>query len=283
MPRLRLTIAYVGTHYHGWQIQARKDGEEPPTVQAFVEKAVSHVAGRPTHVQGAGRTDSGVHAEAQTAHCDIPEERSHVRWKLALNTLLPHDIRVLDARLAPDSFDACRSVFRKQYTYSLWLDQFCTPPRLYPFVWACGPLDLKRLDAAIPHLTGVHDFASMQNAGTPHKSTVRTLFSIRRRSGNVLQNDGDCGGSVADVLAGLQEDRKRLDLVFEADGFLKQMVRNLTGLLAACGRGDFDPDDIPALLESRDRRRAPFTAPPQGLTMSSIWYKDEPMPPGWEK
>ena len=283
MPRLRLTIAYVGTHYHGWQIQARREGEEPPTVQAFVENAVSHVAGRPTHVQGAGRTDSGVHAEAQTAHCDIPEDRLHVRWKLALNTLLPHDIRILDARPAPEGFDACRSVLRKKYTYSLWLDHLLVPPRLYPFVWACGPLDLDLVDAAIPLLVGTHDFASMQNAGTPQKSTVRTLFEIRRRPGGMLPDGGAGGQGVNSVLASLREDHNRLDLVFVADGFLKQMVRNLTGLLVACGRGGIDPQGIPALLASRDRRRAPFTAPPQGLCMSRIWYEGEPMPEGWEE
>ncbi len=283
MPRLRLTIAYVGTHYHGWQVQARKNGDEPPTVQAFVEKAVSHVAGCPTHVQGAGRTDSGVHAEGQTAHCDIPEDRIHVRWTLALNTLLPRDIRILDARIVPDSFDACRSVLRKKYTYSLWLNHLFTPPRLYPFVWACGPLDVSRCDAAIPFLVGTRDFASMQNAGTPHKSTVRTLFSIRRRPGGHFPNDCSDGQGVNGVFASLREERNRLDLVFVADGFLKQMVRNLTGLLVACGRGDFDPLEIPALLESGNRRKAPFTAPPQGLCMSRIWYEGEPIPDGWEE
>ena len=116
MPRLKLTIAYVGTHYHGWQIQALADKEDPPTVQAFVEAAVEHVAGRKTHVQCAGRTDTGVHADAQVAHCDIPEDRANVRWKLALNTLLPRDIRILDACIVPDDFHACFSVKRKIYT-----------------------------------------------------------------------------------------------------------------------------------------------------------------------
>ncbi|MCQ2445229.1 MAG: tRNA pseudouridine(38-40) synthase TruA, partial [Mailhella sp.] len=180
MPRLKLTIAYVGTHYHGWQIQALRDREHPPTVQAFIEEAVSHVAGMPIHVQGAGRTDTGVHADAQVAHCDIPEAKAGVRWALALNTLLPRDIRVLDACIVDDSFHACHSAVRKAYTYSLWLDHLCVPPKLYPFVWGCGPLDMDRFDAAIPFLTGTHDFASLQNAGTPHKSTVRTIFSITR-------------------------------------------------------------------------------------------------------
>ena len=180
MPRLKLTLAYVGTHYRGWQIQAWKDRPHPPTVQAELEKAVSYVAGVPTHVQGAGRTDSGVHADGQVAHCDVPEAKAGLDWQRALNTRLPRDIRVMDARLAADDFDACFSVVRKAYTYRLWLDMRCTPPRLHPFVWTCGPLDLARLDAAIPHLLGTHDFRSLQNAGTDIKTTVRTVYAIER-------------------------------------------------------------------------------------------------------
>ncbi len=262
MPRLKLTLAYVGTHYHGWQIQAWKEKEHPPTVQAFLERAVSHVAGRPTHVQGAGRTDAGVHADAQVAHCDIPEDRVKVRWQLALNTLLPKDIRVLDARIVPNTFDACSDAKRKAYTYSLWLEQLCIPPKLYPFVWACGPLDLTLFEASVPYLVGTHDFASLQNAGTPHKSTVRTLYSIT------------CFPTRTPVSA-LPRQYSLIDVRFEANGFLKQMVRNLVGLMVACGKGRFSPEDIPYLLASGDRRKAPFTAPPQGLTLSKIWYEDE--------
>ena len=258
VPRLKLTLAYVGTHYRGWQIQAWKDRPHPPTVQAELEKAVSYVAGVPTHVQGAGRTDSGVHADGQVAHCDVPEAKAGLDWQRALNTRLPRDIRVMDARLAADDFDACFSVVRKAYTYRLWLDMRCTPPRLHPFVWTCGPLDLARLDAAIPHLLGTHDFRSLQNAGTDIKTTVRTVYAIERTPA------GD-----------LPPECRELSLRFESNGFLKQMVRNMTGLLVACGRGKFDPEAVPALLEARDRRLAPVTAPPQGLTLSRIWYGDD--------
>lgn len=265
MPRLKLTLAYVGTHYRGWQIQAWKDRPHPPTVQAEVEKAVSYVAGAPTHVQGAGRTDSGVHADAQVAHCDIPEHKAGLDWQRALNTRLPRDIRVTAARLVPDGFDACFGVVRKAYTYRLWLDLRCTPPRLYPFVWACGPLDMDRFDAAIPHLLGTHDFKSLQNTGTDIKTTVRTVYAVSRDPART-----DCGA--------LPPDCRELALRFESNGFLKQMVRNMTGLLVACGRGKFEPDAVPALLEARDRRLAPVTAPPQGLTLSQIWYEDDELP-----
>lgn len=268
MPRLKLTLAYVGTHYRGWQIQAWKDRPQPPTVQAEVEKAVNAVAARgagglaPIHVQGAGRTDAGVHADAQVAHCDIPDHRAGIDWRRALNTLLPRDIRVVDACLASETFDACFSVTRKAYTYRLWLDPRFTPPRLHPFVWACGPLDMDRFDAAIPPLLGTHDFRSLQNSGTDIKTTVRTIYAIER-------------DPVRTEAGALPPGCQELCLRFESNGFLKQMVRNITGLLVACGRGKFDPEAIPGLLDACDRRLAPFTAPPQGLTLSQVWYGDD--------
>lgn len=127
MPRLKLTIAYVGTHYQGWQVQAWKNRPNPPTVQGEIERALADVVGRPVHVQGAGRTDSGVHADAQIAHCDVPEEKTRLDWVLALNTRLPHDIRVTDFAYVPDDFNACFSVVRKAYTYSLWLNRRYVP------------------------------------------------------------------------------------------------------------------------------------------------------------
>ena len=116
-------------------------------------------------------------------------------------------------------------------------------------------MDLARLDAVIPYLEGEHDFASMQNRGTDIKTTVRTVYSITRS---------------ASPLPG-QEDLMLLR--FESNGFLKQMVRNMVGLMVACGRGKFEPEAVPALLEAKDRRLAPVTAPPQGLTMTRIWYE----------
>ena len=257
MPRLKLTIAYVGTQYHGWQTQALKTRAPLPTIQSLIEDAVAHVLGERVHVHGAGRTDSGVHAEAQVAHLDIPESRARMDWQLALNTLLPRDIRIADALLVPDSFHAQHSAIRKTYEYRLWLSRRYTPPQLYPFVWACGPVDVARMDEASRHLLGTRDFASLKSAGTDLRSTVRTVLSITRTPAGVLA-------------PGCLE----LDWRFEADGFLKQMVRNTMGLLVAVGRGKLEPGEIPAILDAQDRRMAPLTAPACGLTMKKVWYAD---------
>ena len=262
MPRLKLTIAYVGTQYHGWQTQALKNRAPLPTIQSILEDAVAHVLGERIHVHGAGRTDSGVHAEAQVAHLDIPESRAGMDWQLALNTLIPRDIRIADAVIVPDTFHAQHSAVRKTYEYRLWLSKRYTPPQLYPFVWACGPVDVARMDEASGYLLGTQDFASLKNAGTDLRTTVRTMLSIVRTPSGPLSED--C-----------------LDLrwQFEADGFLKQMVRNTMGLLVAVGRGKLEPCDIPFILEACDRREAPLTAPACGLTMKKVWYGDEAAQP----
>lgn len=258
MPRLRLTLAYAGTKYNGWQRQVLDTGELP-TVQGIVEKEISRICKTKIHLQGSGRTDSGVHADCQVAHCDIPEERTKLNWQLALNTALPNDIRVKDFALVDDNFHALFDVEKKAYTYSLWLNKDYVPPKLFPYTWACGELDLTAMDAAIPYLLGEHDFSFAQNQGTKLHSTVRTLYEIKRTNyeEQIVSNPQNF----------------ELQITFIANGFLKQMVRNLVGLLVACGKGKVDVQTIPELIASKDRKKSPQTAPPQGLTMSQIWYK----------
>ena len=252
MPRLKLTLAYVGAAYSGWQIQEK--ALPPPTIQGELERALAKVCGRAVRVFGAGRTDAGVHAEAQVAHCDVPDLRS-INWQAALNVKLPPDIRILGAQETDAAFHACFDARKKTYRYDFWLSRQVAPPRLAPFVWACGPLDLRRLDAALPLLAGRHDFKSFQNRGAAIRDTVRTVLSIR------TAHAAHCGQAV-------------LSLHVEADGFLKQMARNMAGLLAAVGRGSFDPSRIPALLAARDRAQAPPTAPAHGLTLVKVDYDD---------
>lgn len=260
MPRLKLTLAYIGTNYNGWQRQIQ-NGEELPTIQGTVEKEISRICQEKIYLQGCGRTDTGVHADCQTTHCDIPEDKKNLNWQLALNTSLPPDIRVKDYCFVSDNFHALFDVEKKAYTYSLWLDRKFVPPKIYPFTWVCGELDLKKVDEASACLLGEHDFSFVQNQGTVLKSTVRTLYSITRTDFEKQQKE--------------DPSNFELKITFVANGFLKQMVRNLVGLLVACGRGKIDPASIPALIEGKDRRKSPPTAPPQGLTMTNIWYKNE--------
>lgn len=257
MPRLKLTIAYVGTNYSGWQVQLYKTKPQPITIQGVLEEQLKRICGYRITTLGSGRTDAGVHADCQVVHCDIPENKKDINWQLALNTSLPHDIRVKDYVYVDDSFNALFDVERKLYTYRLWLDRRFVPPKVHPFVWDCGPIDLDKLDASIPFLSGKHDFSSMQNSGTNMKTTERTIFSITRSQAS---DDPENYG---------------IDICFEADGFLKQMVRNLTGLMVACGKGKILPENIPTILAEKDRTKAPTSAPAKGLCMTNVWYKNK--------
>ncbi len=260
MPRLRLTLAYAGTNYKGWQRQLQ--GEvELPTVQGVVEKEISRICDTKISLQGSGRTDTGVHADCQVAHCDIPENKTRLNWKLALNTALPHDIRIKEYAIVADTFHALYDVEKKAYTYSLWLDRNFVPPKLYPYTWACGKLNLNAVDEAIQYLIGEHDFSFAQNQGTNIKTTIRTIYEINRTDFE-KQHSQD-------------PSNYELKITFIANGYLKQMVRNLVGILVACGKGKMRANDIPELILAKDRKKSPPTAPPQGLTMTRIWYKDE--------
>ncbi len=264
MPRLRLVLAYQGTRYAGWQLQARKNGPQPLTLQGEIERAASSIANTPRLIAlGGSRTDAGVHAEGQICRLDIPAGTERIDWLRALNARLPQDIRVLEASLAPDDFDPRRGVRFKQYAYSLWSAPSRPLPRIAPFVGAFPPLNFERIDAALPYFEGRRDWACMRNAGaTPLQGTVREVFSVTRR---------------AHVVGPLRcpEDWPVCAIFVEGDGFLKQMVRNMIGLISWVGLGKIAPDDVPELLSRHRREDLPMpTAPAAGLTLMRVVYEE---------
>ena len=256
--RLKLTIAYVGTQFKGWQVQAHAHYPQPRTVQAELEAVIGRIAGRPVCVHGSGRTDSGVHADGQVAHVDVPDEKAGLDWLRAINGNLPDDVAILDARPVDDNFHAQYSCLRKAYTYSLWLEHTFTPPRLRGFAWSVGPLDLAAMREAAAHLVGRHDFAAMQNMGTPMENTVRNIYALT------------CAPDPDPVW-----NNRLMHWRVEADGFLKQMVRNIMGLLVEVGRGRLTPADVPGIIASGDRGRAPATAPARGLSLTQVYYPED--------
>ncbi|SBW11144.1 tRNA pseudouridine synthase A [uncultured delta proteobacterium] len=256
MARLKLTLAYCGSAYAGWQIQAESQGTG--TIQQELERALETIAGYPVRVHGAGRTDSGVHAEGQTAHADVPEKP--VDWQRALNALLPRDIRVLAAEPVAAGFHARYDSIGKVYAYTLFSGAGPVPPRLEPFVWATPPLDGAAMEAAAAILTGRHDFASFQNMGTPVADTVREVWSIRREEGRA--------GPFC-----CPESWPVTTWFFHGNGFLKQMVRNMLGLMVWAGQGRVDAAGIAACLAAKTRRAVPSpTAPAKGLTLMRVDY-----------
>ncbi|MDE5878868.1 MAG: tRNA pseudouridine(38-40) synthase TruA [Desulfovibrio sp.] len=254
--RLRLLLAYDGTDFSGWQIQEKP--APPPTVQGALEAALARLTGAKVRVFGSGRTDAGVHAHGQVAHCDVPE-RPGFDWRHGLNAVLPRTVRVLAAEAAAPDFDARRDALSKTYVYQFWREPRFVPPALAPFVWACGPLDEAAMRAALPLFLGERDFSSLRNAGSDTRGSVRRILAAS--------------------LEGMPQQEfypphaPLLRLRVTANGFLKQMVRNMAGILAACGRGRLAPEAVPGLLAARDRAAVPAsTAPPQGLALARVDY-----------
>ncbi len=253
MQRLKFNISYVGTQYCGWQIQ-----ENGPSIQGEMEKVLELVTGTLIRVHGAGRTDSGVHAEQQIAHADIPADKADLDWQRIFNTNLPSDISVQKVEPVHPEFHSRYDAKSKTYTYTFWTDRTTMPPRLRPFAWDCGPLSIKDMQMALGHIRGRHDFACFQNAGTDIEDTTRFIYGA-----NLEQT---CPWLPVKYHPNV------LTLTINANGFLKQMVRNIAGLLVAVGRDNFEVEHIPSLLAERIRKNAPPTAPACGLTLLKVLY-----------
>jgi tRNA pseudouridine38-40 synthase len=241
----RLVLEYDGAAFAGWQVQPQVE-----TVQGALEVAIAQVTGCRVRVVGAGRTDAGVHAEGQVASVGIETALDAERLRLALNGVLPRSVAVVEASEAPASFHARRDARSKRYRYAIWNGAIRSPLRAARAWCLQRPLDLVAMREAATAFVGTHDFASFQTAGSDVTTTERTLDRIE-----IL---GARGGEIT--------------LVFEGSGFLRHMVRNLTGTLVEVGSGRRAASEMPALLAARDRRRAGRTAPAHGLTLEWVRY-----------
>ena len=250
MPLYRITLAYDGTDFLGWQRQRTGGGR---TVQGVVEDALSRLAARSrVAVAGASRTDAGVHALGQVASFDLPRDMDPLDLQRALNGLLPRDVRVQEAARCPAGFHARRSATSKLYRYELDCGGVPLPQRRRFAGFVPDRLDPGEVRAAAALYVGRHDFASLASAGSSVKTTVRTV----RRS--LASFEG--GTLVYEV---------------EADGFLRKMVRSMMGGLVAAGRGALTSRDLARALEARDRRAWPAPAPACGLTLVRVDYPPE--------
>ena len=248
--RIKVQISYDGTSYHGWQVQP---GQE--TVQGVLQRVLTGLAREPILVAGSGRTDAGVHALGQvgafTLHNRIPVDG----LKLAMNRLLPDDIRVLSVEEADPDFDPRRHATAKTYEYRIVRTPVCSPfERRYvchhPF-----PLDEPAMMRLAPILEGEHDFSAFAATDVRDAlgySKVRKIFS------SSLTRAGD-----------------RLIYRVRGSGFLKHMVRNIVGTLLEVGKGNFTPSDVARILASGDRRQAGPTAPARGLFLLRVEYVEK--------
>ncbi len=247
---LKGTVRYLGTNFAGWQVQ-----DHERTVQGELEAALSRIASRPIRVQGAGRTDAGVHALGQVFSCAWPGAFP-TRLRHSLSQMLAPEIRVTALEAAPSDFNARFSAVSKRYVYSLDLGREADPLAA-PYAWHVPfALDMEMLSRMLPRIEGKRDFAGFQSSGTQIHNTVRTIFSVR------LERGGMAGPADAGALWRIE---------FHGDGFLYKMVRNLTGTLVEIARGRFPGAFLDACLASP----GPFLghcAPAQGLAMAEVIY-----------
>ena len=262
MTRYRLTIAYDGTDFHGWQAQARPALQEGPalrTVQGVLQESMGVAMGQPIILQGASRTDAGVHAVGQCAHFEAETRIPIERLALAINARLPHDVEVRTAAVAAPDFHAIGGAISKQYRYRLWLGMH-RPLMVRKFVHHVylAP-DPALMREAARRLIGEHDFAAFASAGHDRLTTVRTIHDCRVED-----------APSADPLGG-----RELHVVVSGNGFLYNMVRIIVGTLLEIGRGRWTPDRMDQLLKDPRRELAGPTAPPQGLCLEWIKYRND--------
>ncbi|HIY17700.1 MAG TPA: tRNA pseudouridine(38-40) synthase TruA [Candidatus Intestinimonas stercorigallinarum] len=244
---IALKLMYVGTNYHGWQVQ-----KNAVTVAETLEKALSTVVCHPVKCTGAGRTDAGVHAEVYVANFRTAYRIPCDRIPLAVNTRLPDDIVVVKATEVPEDFNAIGSCRKKEYTYRIYNSRlgnafYVDRAWFYP-----RRLDERVMQRAADCFVGTHDFSAVRAVGTEVRSPVRTVYYFDiTRTGDLIE----CRVC--------------------ANGFLYNMVRAMVGTCVYAAEGKFAPEDVSAILESKNRTAAGPTVPPGGLYMTKLWYDED--------
>ncbi len=247
MRNIALILKYIGTNYHGWQVQ-----KTLPTVGETLEKALSSLCGENIKVTGCGRTDAGVHAQRYVANFHTTARIPCDRFPLAINVQLPEDIVVFEAIEVAGDFNAIASCLKKEYTYRIYNSRIRDPFYVNRAYFYPKLLNEEVMDAAARAFEGTHDFRAVRSVGTETRTTVRTIhYCYVTRNGPLLE------------------------LKVCADGFLYNMVRAITGTVLYAAEGKLTPEDIPRILDSGNRTLAGPTVPPGGLYLTKLWYGDE--------
>ncbi len=252
MRRIKLTVAYDGTNYCGWQVQPNG-----MSIEQELNQALCDLLGEKIRVIGASRTDAGVHALGNVAVFDTDTRMPAGRISYALNTRLPEDIRILESKEVASDFHPRFCESRKTYTYRILNRRFPDPcRRLYSYFYH-WPLDVGEMQRAASYLIGPHDFSSFCTLSPDVTNHVRTIYKL-------------------DVMSGTEgPDEDMIVIQICGNGFLYNMVRIIVGTLLRVGGGNIRPEQMGEILAAKDRHCAGDTAPAQGLTLMKIEYSDE--------
>lgn len=244
MKRIKLTVAYDGTNYCGWQIQPNGI-----TIEEVLNKSLSRLTGEDIRIIGASRTDSGVHARGNVAVFDTETSIPAERIAYALNQKLPEDIVIVRSEEVALDWHPRYCDCTKTYEYHIYNADVPDPTRRLTTYFVSYRLDIEKMREAAGYLVGEHDFASFCNIRTNVESTVRTIYELQ-----VIKNEED------------------VTIRIRGNGFLYNMVRIIVGTLLRVGRGFYTPEQVKDILEAKDRQAAGVTAPPQGLMLVGIEY-----------
>jgi tRNA pseudouridine38-40 synthase len=256
MRNIKLTLAYDGTDFSGWQIQP---GQQ--TIQGALTSVVEKVTQQQSVIQGAGRTDAGVHATGQVANFRTHSELGAGEFQRAFNALLPPSIRVVAAEEAEPEFDARRHALAKTYRYRIFRGRI-VPPFLWRYVQrASCPLNYAAMAGAALKFEGEHDFTSFAASTGSDKDDQERIMTRRIYRSELLRETSE-------------EAAEEWVFVVRGRSFLRYMVRNIVGTLMEVGRGRLSPADIPELFELRDRSKAGPTMPARGLCLASVEYRN---------
>ena len=245
--RIRLTVAYDGTNYHGWQIQ-----DNGITIESELNRCLEELLGEPVQVIGASRTDAGVHALGNIAVFDTKSRMPAEKFSYALNQRLPEDIRIQRSEEVALDWHPRHCASRKTYEYRIYRAEFPMPVRRLYSYFTYRVLDVDKMRQAAAYLIGEHDFKSFCQTGAQVESTLRTVYSLE-----------------------VEEQGPELVIRVCGNGFLYNMVRIIAGTLMEAGQGKREPESMAAVLEARDRTAAGPTAPAQGLTLVRYEYLDK--------
>jgi tRNA pseudouridine38-40 synthase len=273
----KLTLAYDGTAFRGWQVQP---GER--TVQGELQAALGRITGESPLPQGSGRTDAGVHALGQVASFALAAPIPAENLQRALNRTLPPSIRILETKRVRSTFHARHSAVAKTYEYRIFRDAFC-PPFLARYVYAYSwPMDVAALDESARAFLGEHDFLSF--AATDPDQASRSLDAAAQPEQRPIPRAGfqikpPAAATVRKIFSSSWEERQTeagalLVYRIRGSGFLHHMVRNLVGTMLDVGRGHLSADDIPGIFAARSRAAAGPTAPARGLFLHSVEYQE---------
>ncbi len=278
MKRIKLTVAYDGTNYHGWQVQPNAD-----TIEGELNKAISELTGEQIEVIGASRTDAGVHALGNVAVFDTESRIPGEKFSYALNQRLPEDIIIQKSEEVDRDFHPRYQECRKTYEYTILNRRFPLPEYRNTAHFDYGNLDIEAMKKACKAFIGEHDFAGFCSAGAQVKTTVRTIYSLEVecmelggvQRENHAEKKTECEKISADVNiknGEEQENNRLIKIRVNGNGFLYNMVRIIAGTLLEVGKGNVAPEQMEDIIKSADRKEAGPTAPAKGLKLVEIRY-----------